>query len=690
MAAVPAVPPPEPTGNHLADNFARALFEAHQVREGLSTDPLQRFVTVGELAAANLATAKVIARTSSISVPVTVAPPPNVNPGGGSITYDIPDLGQNDLTQPPNPLDVKARGVGPLNVMLTWNIPVYTNPYYTEVYRTSVNTIGTLTGSFTQSRVFNQASNNTAYYRGRSFGNSFLDILPAGDTGATWYYWVRFITAALVPGNLSTPGTPATKTIDPDKYLTDFQGVTPLLVDASGNVAVRGDLVVRGLITANDISVRGLLTANEVWVKSLVGINATFDSIIGTRIIAGPRYVSDGGGGRVIDPADAPTSGTSGQWRVALGNPLSGFNVGSDGKVRVIHYYKPTYSGGVEAAVVPAANEAFFLDVQGNVFVGGNLTIRTQGSPGAAINGVMSGFGFNGAGVNNASYYRDDGTGALTDYASTYNRFAIWVGRKSDYLSSGAQESNGIFWIREGVNATGQAAAGFNAKLFLGGSPFSQPSMIGFTTNPGAIPDRVGGWIRARTHVTDVLSADSFDATTYFNAAGVEQFPPQVIMINAQLVSYEAESTNGGQSKMALITAEVVNVLSTTVVVALVQQIYLDDWTPEAAPIALMGTVQLPTGTYKIRLRMIRLDDRDMSFLAGWRAIVFGSVGSGDYNLIANGSIIGKDWPQPIPLMDQGYYENPNGTSGTGFGGGGGGGGTTPSGTANFPPDLPP
>ena len=648
--AVPAIP--GVSGG--VEAAVRAITEIHKVREGDSTKPLERFVTLGELKDAGIASVSLNGRRATI----TPRPPGAGNVGGGSIPYDLPDLGLNDLTPPPMPTGIRARGIGEKNVMVTWQIPAFSNAYYTEIYRTPFNNLGQLTDGFLIGFPYQAISNPNTYYRGRSFGNSFLDTLDDEDPGNPWFYWVRYISAARVPSPFPNEGKQASKTIDPDEFLEDFQGTTPLLMDEEGNVGIRGDLVVKGLVTANDVDVRGLLTAKEIWAKSIVGLEATFDNVVGQRVIVGPRYIQDVSGAKILDTADTPLNGTSGQWRLALNNPLSSYNVGADGKVRIIHYYKPTFTGGVEAAVVPPANEAFYLDNEGNVFVGGNLTIRTQGSPAAAVSGTMMLVGGNGAGVNNAAYYRNPTTGALVEYPA-YNRFAMWVGRKSDFLADGAKESNGILWVREGVDSDGEPKAGFNAGLFLGGSPFSQPSMIGFTQNPGAGIINKGNTFRATTLAQDVLSADSFEAKTYLNANGVEQFPPMMITINCQFVAHDSGTTDGGDSKMGVITAEVVSTTNTTTAVALIQQICFDDWIMNAAPMSMMGVVQLPAGHYKIRIRVRRIEDRNLSILAGWRAMVYHSVASGDFNLIENGSVVGKDWPAPLPLANQGYYQTP-------------------------------
>lgn len=669
-----------PGVSHGADResvFAN-IVETINIREGRSARPEERFVTAKELADAGVVDIKITARKASL----TAKPFATANTGGGAIAADPPDLGLSDLTPPPRPVDVRARGIGVKNIMVSWSIPAFSNAYYVEVYRTPTDSQASLVAGFNIGAVYNQADNPSAFYRGRSFGNSFLDTLPENDAGQNWFYWARFVSAALLPGPFNDEAATASRTLDPDQFLADFHGVTPLLVGANGSVGVRGDLVVKGLVTANNVDVRELLTANEIWTKSIVGIEATFDTIIGSRVIVGPRYMQDGNGNRILDPADTPLNGISGQWRLALNTPLSGKNVGADGKARIIQYYKPMFSGGVESSVVPAANEAFYLDNEGNVFVGGNLTVRSQGAPGAAISGCMLMVGANGAGVNNAPYYRDVTSGLLVEYPA-YNRFALWLGRKHDFVNDGAKETNGIFWVREGVDSAGKPQAGFNADLFLGGAPFSQPSMIGFTENYGANVTRTSNSVRATTLVQDAISSDSFEVKTYLNGSAVEQFPPMAVMVNAQIASHESGTTDNGDSKFALITAEVVSITNTTVAVALIQQLYVDDWTMEAAPLSMMGIVQLPAGNYKIRLRIKRFDDRNLSILKGWRAIVFNSVSSGDFNLIENGSMVGKDWPLPKPLAQQGYYESPEaGANPPGSGGGspppGNGGGEGP------------
>lgn len=223
----------------------------------------------------------------------------------------------------------------------------------------------------------------------------------------------------------------------------------PFIVDTNRNVvAIRGSLVVDGLITANDADIRGLLTAREIWAQSIIGQFASFDTLIGRSIIAGAPTLQDRPG--TSDPATGV-----GQWRMGMFNPVSAPR-GADNLRRVMTFHQPYFNNGQFSLVHPdgRTREGFYLDELGNVFIGGNCTVRTDGS-------AFAGFGVSG----------------LSDIGQP-QRFAMYVGKKSDAVS----EANGIFWVGESLDANGNPRVGFNADVFLGDDAFSLPSGDGYVT----------------------------------------------------------------------------------------------------------------------------------------------------------------------------------------------------------------
>jgi hypothetical protein len=232
------------------------------------------------------------------------------------------------------------------------------------------------------------------------------------------------------------------------------------------------------------------------------------------------------------------------------------------------------------------------------------------------------------------------------------------MGRKRDYINDGARESNGIIWAREGLDITGQPTFGINANIFLGGLPFGMPVLVGTNKNEGSEYESTTNSARARTLVQTVYSNDSFYARTYLDKEGVVQYPPLVVLLNFMLVSFNAGETDSGDSKKFKLTAEVVQAADTSVVAALIQEVICDDFYMEAMPMNMMGAVQLPAGNYKIRIKIVRYQDRYMSIIAGWKAIVLNTLANGEFNLIEKGLLDPTAMPPPKPLNEQGYISD--------------------------------
>ena len=100
--------------------------------------------------------------------------------GGGTSTLDPSQVFVYDYTPPPAPTGLSI-GAAFQNVILDWDaIPVsYTNHAYTEIWRSSTNAIG------------------AASLLGFSPGNVYVDSV---GVGATYYYWIRFVSTSDVAG----------------------------------------------------------------------------------------------------------------------------------------------------------------------------------------------------------------------------------------------------------------------------------------------------------------------------------------------------------------------------------------------------------------------------------------------------------------------------------------------------------
>ena len=156
-----------------------AIKETLEIREGTRprTSPLDKSVTFRDLLNANVVSVDVngdyTPSTGGTSTTGT---------GGGS-------TGGSDTTIPGTPLGLIASGTK-LAVLLEWDSP-FGNIAYTEIHRADVDDVG--------QAVLIGTSNNTLYG----------DII--GETGLTFYYWIRFVSKAeLVGGFNSISGTVAT------------------------------------------------------------------------------------------------------------------------------------------------------------------------------------------------------------------------------------------------------------------------------------------------------------------------------------------------------------------------------------------------------------------------------------------------------------------------------------------------
>ncbi len=152
-----------------------SIKEALEVRLGRRGDPLDRAVTLRELSDANI----VKVRNKAVGVADGISPPDDGGPG--------------DVTTPPAPTNLEASGAF-TGVLLTWSKANYGNHAYTEIWRSQDNALG---GAVLLSTT-----------------NAFIYSDEVGY-GATYYYWVRFVSIADVvsPYN-ATEGVSATTATD--------------------------------------------------------------------------------------------------------------------------------------------------------------------------------------------------------------------------------------------------------------------------------------------------------------------------------------------------------------------------------------------------------------------------------------------------------------------------------------------
>jgi hypothetical protein len=173
---VPSIP--LPTQNNLYD-VARAIKGILDVREGYIGDPLDQNVTYRDLITSG------VAQLSKAGVQGIPSLPPIEIPGivGGynpATDYTPPDI--------PTGLTVTS---GKTLIKLKWDLWTSQNHAYAEVWRSTSNAIG------------------SALLIGTSDTQYYVDSL--GETGAAYYYWIRFVSQANQTGPYnSTNGTTAT------------------------------------------------------------------------------------------------------------------------------------------------------------------------------------------------------------------------------------------------------------------------------------------------------------------------------------------------------------------------------------------------------------------------------------------------------------------------------------------------
>lgn len=211
---VPALP--APTSDNLLQ-VARALKSMLDVREGRTGDALDANVTFRDLIDSGLANKR--QGFSGFGSGVMPVLPPWVENDG----YDP----TQDFLSPSKPTGVTATGLF-ASVQLQWDQPTYRNHAYAEVWRADTDVIG------------------NAVLIGTSESRFYVDNL---GTGATRFYWVRFVSQADIIGPYNaTAGIQASTSQDPT-YLMD------VLSDAFGSTSLAPFFQLDAPTTINGVSI---------------------------------------------------------------------------------------------------------------------------------------------------------------------------------------------------------------------------------------------------------------------------------------------------------------------------------------------------------------------------------------------------------------------------------------------------
>lgn len=219
----------------------RAIKNVLEVREGHLGDALDQNATLRDLVDLSvLQTGGATSLTGGQTVPVVPTVPPVVgyNPA-------------TDYTTPPLPSTLRATG-GFTNVYLEWDGAPYKNNAYTEIWRSSVDNLG------------------TAVMIGTTAASVYAD--PA-KPDTTYYYWIRFVSSANIPGPYNqTSGTVATTAIDVSAALSALSGEltkSQLFIDLGSRIASAET----GIVSLR--SIIGTSASDLLTLSSTVGKNSS-------------------------------------------------------------------------------------------------------------------------------------------------------------------------------------------------------------------------------------------------------------------------------------------------------------------------------------------------------------------------------------------------------------------------------
>lgn len=189
LPGIPAVPSVD---SATLNQFLSAVKQILETRNGERGDSLDANVTWRDLVENKFADFN--------STTGAVVPAGSGGRGGAGADGFMPPP---DLTIPPAPEGLEA--VGALTaIILSWNPPGYNNHAYTEVWRAFNPNLGEAT------------------LIGTSAGTGYVDTVGSGKT---FYYWVRFVSAANVVGDYNaTEGTVGSTSVEAGYMLNILSG----------------------------------------------------------------------------------------------------------------------------------------------------------------------------------------------------------------------------------------------------------------------------------------------------------------------------------------------------------------------------------------------------------------------------------------------------------------------------------
>jgi len=232
---LPGFPKPPSDSSPELRTFLTALSEAVEIRLGRRGDPRDRAITLRELV------------ESGLAVDLKAAPfdPNNINNGNIGIA---PDTVFNSAL-PPAPSGFAAAGAYN-QINLFWTFPIYTGHAFTEIYRSTTDNLA------------------TANLIGVSSGRAYIDAV---GSGASFYYWIRFVSTSSVPGPYNSgSGTLGETAVDVDfllGVLAEAVGSSQLTTSLQTEISkISGDITVSGSVAAQvaaEATARATALSNE-------------------------------------------------------------------------------------------------------------------------------------------------------------------------------------------------------------------------------------------------------------------------------------------------------------------------------------------------------------------------------------------------------------------------------------------
>ena len=312
---IPSIPtaPKGGISGALQGVFNNAMKEALEVRLGRRGDPKDRAVTLRELIDSGLAVE-------------LLDNPFDPNAGEGPIDFGSPPTIFTDATIPPTPTGLSA-DAGFTKIIVSWNNPQIGNLAFTEVWRSSNNSLGNAVRHDTTEAIVWADSVDPAqqfYYWVRHVTTSNVASAFAGsvnDTTAT-------LTGSQLADNIITNAKLVNDTISAAKIATGTITGTEIADDAITTAkiltnAVTADSIASGTIVAANIA-GGTITASKIESGTITATQIAGTTITANKLVAG-SLTSDSGVFGAISAANI-TTGTLNGSNVTVTN-LSASNI---------------------------------------------------------------------------------------------------------------------------------------------------------------------------------------------------------------------------------------------------------------------------------------------------------------------------------------------------------------------------